>query len=566
MTHVIDVSLVHLFVAMAPLLFISMISWHLELDIESPVLVGTARTFIQLSILSLILDPIFVRGEEQWWLVVAYALLMVLLAAYESSTKSQYYFPGMFWGVLLTFLANLSWVSLFAFGIIIQPQPLWDPQYVIPIIGMLLGNCINGVSLSLNTLLTSMVESSREVELLLCFGATPYEASWRLLREAVRTGMMPQLNSMAIIGIISIPGMMTGQILGGSTVTEAARYQILITYLIAVCCFAMVLTNVFLALKIGFDSRLRLRIDRLRKRAHKSSPLCFDGIRGYFTWARKRRRSSSSSVPTSTEELTQLLAPKGKLSVTTSKRAKTRLNGDKPILDISDLSFSFSTGRGENADHSRVKKNKEDEVLGHHRVLFQNISFEINMGGVALVSGPSGVGKSSLFRILAGLAPLDGGSNIRLCGKAQSGFKDMTIWRKQIMYVPQTRTDFPGTPYSLLKTIASFKVCERDEIVSPSYSDMKTSTRDIIQSWGMHRLLLDSEWKILSGGESQRILVAMALASRPKIIMLDESTSALDLGGKVRVEATIKNFCEEHGMCAIWITHDKGQQDRMQMD
>ncbi len=77
---------------------------------------------------------------------------------------------------------------------------------------MLLGNCINGVSLSLNLFLTSMVESSREVELLLSFGASSYEASARLIREAVRTGAMPQLNGMAIIGIISIPGMMTGEI------------------------------------------------------------------------------------------------------------------------------------------------------------------------------------------------------------------------------------------------------------------------------------------------------------------------------------------------------------------
>jgi ABC-type iron transport system FetAB permease component len=79
--------------------------------------------------------------------------------------------------------------------------------------GMLLGNCINGVSLSLNFFLTSLVESSREVELFLSFGASSYEASARLTREAVRTGAMPQLNSMAVIGIISIPGMMTGELL-----------------------------------------------------------------------------------------------------------------------------------------------------------------------------------------------------------------------------------------------------------------------------------------------------------------------------------------------------------------
>ena len=101
---------------------------------------------------------------------------------------------------------NVTWVSLFAFAIVLQPSPVWDPQYVIPIVGMLLGNCINGISLCLNSMLVSMVDSAREIELLLAFGASPYEASARLLRESIRTGTMPQLNSMAIIGVISIPG------------------------------------------------------------------------------------------------------------------------------------------------------------------------------------------------------------------------------------------------------------------------------------------------------------------------------------------------------------------------
>ena len=148
----IDVSASHLLLAIAPLLLIAWISSQLELDIESPVIVGTVRTFVQLSILSLILDPIFLLGVELWWLVLAYTCFMVLLAAYESSTRSQYYFSGMFFSVLTTLAGNIVLVSLFAFGIIIQPEPAWDPQYVIPILGMLLGNCINGISLSLNAM------------------------------------------------------------------------------------------------------------------------------------------------------------------------------------------------------------------------------------------------------------------------------------------------------------------------------------------------------------------------------------------------------------------------------
>lgn len=197
---VIEVSHVRIVLTMIPLLGIAVASWRLELGLESAILVGIIRTFVQLSVLSFILNPIFSWGVSLWWVVVGYVLFMVLLAAFESSNRSKYFFDGMFWYVLGILLANVICVSLFAFVVILQPTPVWDPQYVIPIVGMLLGNCINGISLSLDSVLTSMVDSYREVELLLSFGANSYEASFRLLKEAARAGTMPQLNSMAIIG------------------------------------------------------------------------------------------------------------------------------------------------------------------------------------------------------------------------------------------------------------------------------------------------------------------------------------------------------------------------------
>eukprot|EP00986_Skeletonema_menzelii_P020276 scaffold30699_cov166-Skeletonema_menzelii.AAC.1 len=99
-----------------------------------------------------------------------------------------------------------------------------------------MGNCINGVSLAVKTFSTQLNEGGqREIELCLSFGATGWESVERLAKEAISTGVTPMINSLNVIGLISIPGMMTGQILGGSPVTEAARYQILIIYLISTC-------------------------------------------------------------------------------------------------------------------------------------------------------------------------------------------------------------------------------------------------------------------------------------------------------------------------------------------
>ena len=94
-----------------------------------------------------------------------------------------------------------------------RPAPWWDAQIMIPVSGMLLGNATTAVGLSLNTIVTCLVERRAEIELYLAFGATKYEATLPFIREAVRVGFMPILNQMLIIGVVSIPGMMTGQIL-----------------------------------------------------------------------------------------------------------------------------------------------------------------------------------------------------------------------------------------------------------------------------------------------------------------------------------------------------------------
>lgn len=417
---------------------------------------------------------------------------------------------------------------------------------------MLLGNCINGVSLSLNAMLTSVVESSREIELMLSFGANSYEASSRLIKESIRVGSMPQFNSMAIIGLISIPGMMTGQILGGSTVTQAARYQILIIYLIAFCCFGSILAEVLFTVRVCFDSRTMLRLDRLKRNNKKKSHLSaiFSVLRELLRY--RERSDSSSSFSYSLDEAS-FLAPKGELTVSTSKEAE---QGTNDTLIVSDLSYGFQKEGGK--DNGSPKANV-------FRMLFQNITFTLTESERCLVDGPSGVGKSTLLRIIAGLTP-PGDGEVFLCGKPQSSFDNMTLWRRQVLYVPQTKVDFSGSPMSLLTKISSFQVWKNEDIKSPPISSMIRDVQELMLEWGMDPSLLDSEWKILSGGESQRLLLGIALASHPKVILLDESTSALDLATKVKLEKSIENYCATHKMIAIWITHDQTQQGRMQMN
>lgn len=137
---IVDVSLAKLALCLTPLLGLAGSSFYLGLQLESPLLVGIVRTFLQLSILSGILTPIFALGIRNPFIVIGYVLFMVILASLEASARTLYYFEHMWLYVMTAFLVNITIVSVFAFGFIIQPKPVvWHPQYTIPIVGMLLG-------------------------------------------------------------------------------------------------------------------------------------------------------------------------------------------------------------------------------------------------------------------------------------------------------------------------------------------------------------------------------------------------------------------------------------------
>ena len=132
----IEISLENLALSIVPLLLLAYSSWHLDIGIHNALLIATIRSFIQLTILSLILETIFEEGTRYWGIVFGYVLFMITLAAYESTSRSKYYFEHMFWYVMVNILINVAITSLFSFGLIIHLEPIWDPQYVIPIIGV----------------------------------------------------------------------------------------------------------------------------------------------------------------------------------------------------------------------------------------------------------------------------------------------------------------------------------------------------------------------------------------------------------------------------------------------
>ena len=241
------------------------LSLWLRLALGRQLLIAAARTVVQLSVLGYILVPVF--RLERPALIFAMALVMVVLASHEALKRAGKRYPR---ARLNTFVALLLASTLtlgVATRVVLDVDPWWKPRYFIPLLGMILGNALTGVSLGLDRCLTELQEGRGRVEALLAFGATRWEAARPVAVLSLRAGLIPILNSMSVVGLVTIPGMMTGQMLGGTSPALAARYQILIMFLIASATALGAGLAIVLSLKSCFDSEGRLRDDRIVTRA-----------------------------------------------------------------------------------------------------------------------------------------------------------------------------------------------------------------------------------------------------------------------------------------------------------
>lgn len=166
-------------------------------------------------------------------------------------------------GTLSMFVSSFS-ITLIALNVIVNVDPWYTPQYAIPMLGMMLGNTMNGISLGQDRLNQSAWQQRAVIEARLMLGWTWSRAISDIRQDSIRTGLMPIINAMAAAGIVSLPGMMTGQILAGSPPMEAVKYQILIMFLITAGTGFGTFVAVWFGSRHLFDERERLRLDRLQ--------------------------------------------------------------------------------------------------------------------------------------------------------------------------------------------------------------------------------------------------------------------------------------------------------------
>jgi putative ABC transport system permease protein len=259
------ISLTPVDLALAALLVLALagLNVHMKLGVGRQLIIAALRTTVQLLLIGLVLRAIFAHVHLGW--IALIAAVMLLAAGREVRARQKRPLKGS-WGfgvgTISMFLSSFA-VTVLALTVIIGGTPWYAPQYAIPLLGMLLGNTMNGIALGMGRLTESAWQQRTVLEQRLLLGETRYEAVADLRRDSVRTGMIPIINSMAAAGIVSLPGMMTGQILAGSPPVEAVKYQILIMFLIAGGTGFGVMASVSLTARRLFDERHRLRLDRL---------------------------------------------------------------------------------------------------------------------------------------------------------------------------------------------------------------------------------------------------------------------------------------------------------------
>jgi ABC-type multidrug transport system fused ATPase/permease subunit len=307
---------------------------------------------------------------------------------------------------------------------------------------MLLGNAVSGVSLAASLLLTGLVERKTEVEALLALGARPAQAARTLFAEATRTGFMPTLNSMLVIGLVSIPGMMTGQILGGAPIWQAALYQMFIMYLIAATCFFAI----FLTLSV------------IQARAFGRSG-CLVASRVFFPRAKPAPSGGTrAGLGKFGADCTALLCGGGRTRSGGAAAGGIGGPAAEPLLDARPgraepgaLGFAVVGGGPGGSDDVvlRVKDFAYGHALGgKHREtgrgnaftpLAATVELELRAGQIAIVRGANGAGKTTFLRALAQLHEGFSGE-LELSGRKMGDFLPEE-WRRCVRFVLSSRVD-----------------------------------------------------------------------------------------------------------------------------
>ena len=225
--------------------------WLMGTRLTRDIGIGILRMTLQLALVGFYLKTLFSLNNP--WLNGAWILIMLIVADFSilrrAGLKVRYFALATFSAIAFSILLSTAYLVL----LVIQPTHFFDARYIVPLAGMILGNCMQGNVIALERFYSALRKNQNEYATYLMLGASRWEALRPYFREAIRASVNPTIANMATMGLVSLPGMMTGQILGGSEPWVAVKYQIAIMICIFTSTTVATIINLKLSLKIAFN-------------------------------------------------------------------------------------------------------------------------------------------------------------------------------------------------------------------------------------------------------------------------------------------------------------------------
>lgn len=244
MNSVVDIDWLVLALFFSLLLFPLLLSRLYRLQLERDILSSVTRMTLQLILVGIYLEYLF--SINSLTVNIIWLAAMILIGSSAIMSKAKLPKSKLMLPITLGLLVGLMPILAIIIFVVIQPSPLFNAQYLIPLAGMLLGNSMSGNIVSLQTFFGCLHDRRSEYEASLSLGASADYATQPFVRDAVRRSLAPTIATMATTGLVTLPGMMTGQILGGASPMIAIKYQLMIM----VAIFVMMTVSIVTALKM----------------------------------------------------------------------------------------------------------------------------------------------------------------------------------------------------------------------------------------------------------------------------------------------------------------------------
>lgn len=209
---------------------VGLAAWQ-RLGLAGNLALATGRTILQLLVVGYVLAAVFALQNP--WVVLGLLGIMLAIAAIVARNRISQKIPN-----LLPLVAGAIFVAsaatlIYTVLLVIRPDTWYEPRFLIPLAGITVGNSMNAAAIAGERLVSTLTASQLEIETHLSLGAPPQQAVWRYRRDAIKAGMISIINSMMVVGLVTLPGVMVGQILGGAEPLQAAIYQVLIMFMLA---------------------------------------------------------------------------------------------------------------------------------------------------------------------------------------------------------------------------------------------------------------------------------------------------------------------------------------------